>query len=223
MLGLTPKSLRPTSEQAVWSLVGLTAFFFLFNLYAAAQSRTLFQGQVLDRAHSPIGGADVTLKAPTQTLQTKSDKNGHFEVVAPLAAYGLEVSARGFETRTIKAIRISASSRNVTVFLDVGSVSSFDPVVPAKNYRSGERLDGFVMDEFGAFISAASVTLTSAKKALQTSSDHNGVFAFKHVHSGRYTITVSASGFRAKTVEDIQITREDSTPLRIVLEANDHL
>jgi hypothetical protein len=144
---------------------------------------------------------------------------------SPPGTYELDVSARrGFETRAIKSLRITGS-RTVTIILDVArSKSVYDPVPPAKGYNPGkldERLDGFVMDEFGAVISDASVTLRSAKKNLQTKSDSAGRFTFGHVRSGRYTIIVSAKGFRAKRIEGVQITSEDPASLSVALDAAD--
>lgn len=221
MLGLTPKSRGLTSgQEVVWPLK-LAAFFFVLVPHVFGQSGAVFRGQILDRSDSPIAGAAVTLKSSGQTVETKSDKNGHFEIVVPPETYELEVSARGFETRMIKTFRISSSNRSVTVFLDLGPMSSFDPVVPAKNYKPGEHLDGTVMDEFGAAIINASVILKSAKETLHSKSGPNGAFAFKHVPVGKYSLTTSAEGFQSKTIEDVKITREDSPGLQIVMDAAD--
>jgi Carboxypeptidase regulatory-like domain len=221
MLGLTPKPRGLTSGQEILWLLKLAALFFFLAPHIFGQSGAVFQGQVLDRSDSPITGAAVTLKSSSRTVETKSDKNGHFEFVVPPETYELEVSARGFETRTIKTFRISPSNRAVTVFLDLGPMSSLDPVVSAKNYKPGEHLDGTVMDEFGAAITNASVILKSAKKTLRSKSGPNGGFAFKHVPVGKYSLTTSGEGFQSKTIEDVKITREDSPGLQIVLDAAD--
>ena len=220
MLGLTPQSRGLTSRQELLWPHKLAAFFSFLAPHVFGQSGAVFQGQVLDRSDSPITGASVALKSPTQTLETKSDSKGHFEFVVPLEIYELEVSARGFETRAIKNLRI-AEGRTVTIFLDLGPLSDCceDPVPAAKDYRPGGRLEGFVMDEFGAVVNDASVSLRSSKQTLQTSSDPRGLFVFKHVRNGRYTLVVSAKGFQAKTIEDMQITGKDSAPLKVVLDA----
>lgn len=109
----------------------------------------------------------------------------------------------------------------MTVYLDLGPPSSYDPVVPSKNYKSGEWLDGIVMDEFGAVINNASLTLRSATKILRTNSGPDGHFSFAHVRSGRYSLVTSANGFQPQTIEDVVVTREDSVPLRLVLESTD--
>ena len=96
----------------------------------------------------------------------------------------------------------------MTVFLDLGPLSSYDPVVPNKNYKPRERLDVVVMDELGALISNASLTLRSGTNTLRTNSGPDGHFSFAHVRNGRYVLVVAATGFQTKTVEDVQVTRK---------------
>ncbi len=221
MPGLTPKSLHLTCGQKILWLFRLVALFSLLCPHVFGQSGTAFQGQVLDRSDSPIAGASVILKSSTETLETKSDSKGHFEFLAPPATYEFSISARGFETRAIKSVQIAKSNRAVTVILDLGPLSSYDPVIPNKNYKPGERLDVIVMDELGALISNASLTLRSGTNTLRTNSGPDGHFSFAHVRSGRYVLVVAATGFQTKTVEDVQVTREDAVPLKLVLEATD--
>ena len=186
MLELTPKSRGLRSRQEILWPLKLAAFFSFLAPHVFGQSGAVFQRQVLDRSDSPIPGASVALKSASQTLETKSDGKGHFEFLVPLETYELELSARGFKTRAIKSFRITGA-RTVTMFLDLGPLSDCceDPVEPAKDYRPGERLEGFVMDEFGAVINDESVTLRPSKKTLQTSSDLRGFFAFRRVRNAR--------------------------------------
>ena len=120
----------------------------------------------------------------------------------------------GLKPGQSRAFRFLQSNRAVTVFLDLGPLSSYDPVVPNKNYKPGERLDVIVMDELGALISNASLTLRSGTNTLRTNSSPDGHFSFAHVRSGRSVLVVAATGFQTKTVEDVQVTREDAVPLR---------
>jgi hypothetical protein len=197
----------------------LAGLLLMFAPSLHGQATTVFQGTVLNRADTPIEGASVKLKFEDQTLESRSDSKGHFEFSASNGLYELDVSARGFEDRIIKSFRISQPHRAVTIILDVGGqLSSDDPVTPRKGYKPGERLDGTVMDEFGADINNASATLTSTKETLRTKTTSAGRFAFDHVRPGRYELTISANGFRKKTLDEVRVTREDSVPLRIVLD-----
>lgn len=169
-----------------------------------------------------MAGATVELRSLDQKLETKTNTKGQFAIVARPGTYKLTVSARGFADRTIQRLRMSDASRDVRIFLDVGPMTISDPVGPARNYKPGERLDGTVMDEFGAFIGNVSVTLKSPTKTLRSKSDPHGEFAFKHVPVGIYSLAISAEGFQSKTIEDVKITKEDSPSVQIVLDATDH-
>lgn len=203
-------------ERTTRKLAGL---LLLFAPCLHGQANTVFQGTVLNRANTPIEGASIKLKFADQTLETRSDSKGHFEFSASDGLCELDISARGFEDKIIKSFRISHPQRAVTIILDVGGpLSSYDPVTPRNGYKPGERLEGTVMDEFGAVINDASLSLSSTKKTLRTKSDADGGFAFKHVSVGDYKLTISANGFRTKTVEKVTITREDSAGLQVTLE-----
>jgi hypothetical protein len=185
-----------------------------------SQTGSNFKGTVLDRSNFPIAGASIILKFNSQALETKSDSKGRFELTAPPGKYNLAVSARGFELREIKNFQITEASRVVAVILDVGPASDTDDyVVSTKPYKAGERLEGFVTNDFGAFINAASVTLSSTKRIFSTRSNPNGMFGFKHVPAGEYKLTISADGFQTKTIEKVMITHEDTPGLRITMDS----
>jgi uncharacterized membrane protein len=177
-----------------------------------------FQGTVLDRSNFPIADALIKLQTDNQTFETKSDGKGHFEIVVQPGKYNLAVSARGFETREIATFQISQLKHAVTIILDVGPLSFDDPVIPAKRYKPCERIDGTVMDQFGVVINSATLTLISTKKILRTKVSSTGAFAFDHVRPGQYELTISANGLRTKTLHEVRVTRQDSLPLKIVLD-----
>ena len=66
-------------------------------------------------------------------------------------------------------------------------------------------ITGVVVDETGAVLPGATVTLTGAEGALVTQSDGNGEYAFAGLSAGTYTVTVALSGFSDTTVEDIVV------------------
>jgi len=185
-----------------------------------SQTISNFKGTVLDRSDFPIAGASIILKSNSRALETKSDGKGRFESTAPPGKYDLAVSAHGFEVREIKNFQITEAPRVVALILDLGTSSDTDDYVPStKPYKTGERLEGFVTNEFGAFISAASVTLSSTKRIFSTRSNANGMFAFKHVPAGEYKLTISADGLQTKTVEKVMITHKDTPGLRITMDS----
>ena len=66
-------------------------------------------------------------------------------------------------------------------------------------------ITGVVVDETGAVLPGATVTLTGAEGALVTQADGNGEYAFAGLSAGTYTVTVALSGFSDTTVEDIVV------------------
>ncbi len=66
-------------------------------------------------------------------------------------------------------------------------------------------ITGVVVDETGAVLPGATVTLTGAEGALVTQSDGSGEFAFTGVFPGAYTVTVVLSGFSEVTLEDVVV------------------
>src|SRR6516162_6869861 len=82
--------------------------------------------------------------------------------------------------------------------LSAGLVGSFVTNAVAQTVVSGE-LDGTVMDPSGAVIPNATVKLSNpdtAFEAIITTGD-GGTFRFALLKPGKYTIAVSASGFKS--------------------------
>ena len=63
------------------------------------------------------------------------------------------------------------------------------------------------MDPSGAVVPGASVTLTQGTTVLSVQSGNDGVYLFKAVPPGSYTITVQVSGFATFTKEGIVVAR----------------
>ena len=77
-------------------------------------------------------------------------------------------------------------------------------IVPAAA-QSGQ-VAGRVVDETGAVLPGATVTLSGPGEARETQSDGNGEYAFTGVAAGAYAVTVALSGFSEATVEDVVVT-----------------
>ena len=80
-------------------------------------------------------------------------------------------------------------------------------------------VEGTVVDAKGAVVQAATVTLTDqstqVSKATKTSND--GFYSFSEVAPGKYTVTVEASGFEKKIVNDVEVLAETARGLDITL------
>ena len=81
-------------------------------------------------------------------------------------------------------------------------------------------LEGTVMDPSGATISGASVTILAVDTGLTQgrTTNPNGQYRFPGVATGKYTVTVSNSGFKTKEIEDIILDVGQTRTLDVSLE-----
>ena len=70
----------------------------------------------------------------------------------------------------------------------------------------------------GAVVSGASLRLVSLDKVREAKSDEAGKFEFTDLPPGTYDLRVSSPGFRAKTVEDLNVGAAGLPPLSITLQ-----
>jgi Carboxypeptidase regulatory-like domain/TIR domain len=73
------------------------------------------------------------------------------------------------------------------------------------NDRPRGRLSGRVTDKNGVALPDATVTLIGTKFRTTVKSDGNGVFEFKDVPPGRYTLEITAAGLGTRRVEDLEV------------------
>jgi hypothetical protein len=79
-------------------------------------------------------------------------------------------------------------------------------------------LHGKVTDEFGAVIVGATVTITGPDNIQKTSStNQEGIYTFRGLSSGRYSLQVSSPGFAAYEATDVNITSVAARTLNITL------
>jgi hypothetical protein len=85
-------------------------------------------------------------------------------------------------------------------------------------FRGG--LQGTILDSSGAVISGAAVTVTHQETgvARETTSGDTGVYRVSSLAPGRYTVKVSAPGFKDKVIKDVVVTAEEFRGLDITLE-----
>src|SRR5687767_1304674 len=65
-------------------------------------------------------------------------------------------------------------------------------------------ITGTVMDQSGAVFAGATVKLTNQNTGAvrETTTSGDGVYSFRSLPAGRYTIVVSARGFKTTTISD---------------------
>ncbi len=83
--------------------------------------------------------------------------------------------------------------------------------------QSGGSLRGQVSDPSGAVVPGAAVTLTQGSIVLNGQSGNDGVYLFKAVPSGSYTLTVQAEGFATFSKPGIVIAAGQARQLNVAL------
>ncbi len=81
-------------------------------------------------------------------------------------------------------------------------------------------IQGAVTDPTGAVVPGATVTLTDTANGhvLTATSTGNGVYTFNALPPDRFTITVTATGFKKKTLDNVQIRPEQANAVNVQLE-----
>ncbi len=97
-------------------------------------------------------------------------------------------------------------------------VVSFALVLPARaQFRAS--IQGTVTDPTGAIIPGATVTLTdtATNHTMTTTTSGNGVYTFNALPPNQFILTVTAPGFKKKTLNNVRITPEQANALNVTL------
>ncbi|HEY1807080.1 MAG TPA: carboxypeptidase regulatory-like domain-containing protein [Acidobacteriaceae bacterium] len=93
-------------------------------------------------------------------------------------------------------------------------------LAPGAQAQFKASLRGTVSDPSGAVIPGASVTLTN-KDTNQTqtaTTDPSGIYTFNSLGPANYSLMVAASGFRSKSLAQVQITPEQANTINVTME-----
>ena len=90
---------------------------------------------------------------------------------------------------------------------------------PAAHAQFNASIQGTVTDPTGAVIPGATVTLTdtATNHTATTTTSGNGVYTFNALPPDRFTLAVTASGFKAKTLANVQIRPEQANAVNVTL------
>ena len=92
--------------------------------------------------------------------------------------------------------------------------------IPAAGQLLTSRVDGRVLDQTGAVVPGVTVTLTNADTNVsrETATNSSGLYVFPNVSQGTYSVEVTADGFKAALVEDVQVALGAPANVDIVVE-----
>lgn len=92
--------------------------------------------------------------------------------------------------------------------------------ISAFSQGTTSRLDGTVVDSSGALVPAATVTLTNegTNVSFQTKTTAAGTYVFESLQSGRYTVTIEATGFKKFNAKNNAVTIGQPTTVNVALQ-----
>src|SRR6266849_319814 len=107
------------------------------------------------------------------------------------------------------------------VFLFALAHVLFGTIALAQTDRAS--LEGTVTDPTGAVISGASVRILATQTSLsqQRTTNPNGEYRFPGIANGKYTVSVSNSGFKTKVIADVFLEVGQTRTLDVVLQIGD--
>src|SRR5262249_42873021 len=110
-----------------WRVFSSVALQLLFTLGARAQSTATLQGAVTDSSGAGVPNANVVVRSQAGGIMrtTQTDTAGYYQVpFLPVGFYRVEVSAEGFQTLVVKALKLEVSQTVVQDFrLRIGSIA----------------------------------------------------------------------------------------------------
>ena len=96
----------------------------------------------------------------------------------------------------------------------------FFVLAPGAHAQFNASLRGTVSDPSGAVVPGATVTLTNkdTNQAQTATTDGAGIYTFNSLGPANYSLAVSAPGFKAKTLSQVQITPEQANTINVTME-----
>ena len=191
----------------------------LTPLLQVSQESTKLTIRVVDTSGAAIPKAEVTLinqlEDHVQIKQTTNQEGQASFLVIPTGHYIISVTAQGFRTNEL-AIAMASKPFELTVPLQIKSGSNAD-IVPLSEGQESTTLAILVVDQQGAVIATARVTLMGQENHIQAklTSNQEGKVSFLAVPAGPYRISVSAPGF--KTSEQLVGIERQPVAIKIVL------
>ncbi|HEX3987575.1 MAG TPA: carboxypeptidase regulatory-like domain-containing protein [Acidobacteriaceae bacterium] len=93
-------------------------------------------------------------------------------------------------------------------------------LAPGAHAQFNASLRGTVSDPSGAVIPGATVTLTNkdTNRTQTATSDGSGIYTFNSLGPASYSLMVAATGFKSKTLAQVQITPEQANTINVTME-----
>jgi hypothetical protein len=210
--GTEGRCLVPRADPGLWRIVARAA-----NLAAATTVVTVetgktvradlelaagarLEGTVRDPAGNPVAGARIAFALPDPTLSARTDPEGRYVISGiPPGTHGVTASSDRLRPQTRENLSFSVPGQTLVQ----------DFTLPY-----GTNLAGIVVDESGAPVSRATVTITN-EVARVVRTDTQGRFEASGLGEGPITVSVLARGF-APAWERTVVPGRNDLVLRLV-------
>jgi hypothetical protein len=211
------------------------AFLFLLcvpALLPSFQTGTLAE-VVRDVTGSPVSGARARLLSLDRVYEVRSSSNGAilFSNIVP-GIYDLEVSAPGFRSQIMTAVRIPEGDAQLAgISLTLASVPDHCGFVTTVNYEAQRPnsmvLSGHVVDEdSGKGLDRVRVQVLDAASGTAVAaidSGPDGNFAFNDLPPGNYKVRASRRTYEPIELAAFIVPRENVTVLRFAIDKHSHM
>jgi carboxypeptidase family protein/prealbumin domain-containing protein len=204
----------------------LIAAFLLSARITLSQSTYSVRGQVVDMSGGSAGETSVRLYSAQVVRDQVADGDRQFEFKnLPKGTYELEVSAKGFVTRTVdfEIAEKSPEPLSIKFHMDTGGYSQCGPLYQGVSVtyemRSGKvDLVGVARDQFMARRPGVRVKLVNKGTSQETLSNDKGEFTFSDLEPGKYSLqlTPTTEGYSALPAR-VWITRENIAKVGVTL------
>jgi hypothetical protein len=211
------------------------AFLFLIcvpALLPSFESGTLAE-VVRDVTGSPVSGAKARLLSLDRVYEVRSTSDGAFlfSNIVP-GIYDLEVSAPGFRSQIMTAVRIPEGDAQLAgISLTLASVPDHCGFVTTVNYEAlrpnSMVLSGHVVDEdSGKALGRVRVEVfgaASGTAVAATDSGPEGNFAFSDLPPGHYKVRATRKTYEPIELAAFIVPRENLTVLRFAIDKHGHM
>jgi Carboxypeptidase regulatory-like domain len=125
----------------------------------------------------------------------------------------------GRQSRRV-SFSFNRNSLSVSPWLALLIATLFILFAPGARAQFNASLRGTVSDPSGAVIPGATVTLTNkdTNQVQTATTDASGIYTFNSLGPANYRLAVTASGFKAKSLEQVQITPEQANTINVTME-----
>src|SRR5947207_1572771 len=114
--------------------------------------------------------------------------------------------------------KAAAAPQSMAKAKDTGTLSYATGTVSAQSAVAASKLEGAVLDQSGAVVSNAEVTIMGPTGSKTVTSDGAGKFKFDQLTPGSYSLKAEAPGFKQKEITDLAVLDHQTSDLPVKLE-----